>query len=222
MEPSTEVTLEVQPFFFDDLAERRLRRLAFALPLPPVCAPHGERAARWKPVELRFWGEPGDFRQQGVGRSLWEEFKKQFIVDSGPITPDAMIRSQWPMCPRCASADRAAEIRRRWSLVGLVLPLIVGLLSLPTGSMWALILCAVGLLVLAVGGFAGVVLGNAERVVTGRLSGDARSFTFRAHPAFAAAARPPAPGQADPGLWAGPGRWGEPGGWAGPGPWVGP
>ncbi|MFD6401720.1 hypothetical protein [Nocardia sp. NPDC060249] len=186
--PRIDLALPLRPHVFDSHAEPRQLQLTLATPLPPVCLVHGQDAIEPKEQILRFWGKPGAYRQEGVGRLLWELPKSALgalVVDCNE--PLAIVKARWPECERCA-ARAGARIKKliAYYMTSLA-PLFVGgalIMTRPSAVAWILCAAGVGLVLLA------VMLGPAmfartDRYLEATLAPDASSVTVRAHPDFA-------------------------------------
>ncbi|MFE5480850.1 hypothetical protein ACFQ9R_34485 [Nocardia sp. NPDC056541] len=186
--PRIDLALPLRPHIFDSHAEPRQLQLTLATPLPPVCLGHGQDAIEPKEQILRFWGKPGAYRQEGVGRLLWERPKSALgalVVDCNE--PLAIVKARWPECGRCAARADARIKKLIAYYVSSLVPLFVGgalMMARPSAFAWILCAAGVGLVFLA------VLLGPAVFVRTDRyleatLAPDASSVTVRAHPDFA-------------------------------------
>ncbi|TCJ93463.1 hypothetical protein DFR71_5309 [Nocardia alba] len=180
--------MPLRPHVFDRHAEPRQLQLTLATPLPPVCLVHGQAAVEPKEQVLRFWGKPGAYRQEGVGRLLWELPKSAlgvFVIDRNE--PLAIVKARWPECERCAARADARVKKLIVYYVGSLVPLCVGVaLMFSRPSAFAMILCAagVGLVLLAVM-LGSVVFARTDRYLEAALAPDASSVTVCAHPDFA-------------------------------------
>ncbi|MFE1597226.1 hypothetical protein [Nocardia sp. NPDC058705] len=186
--PRIDLVLPLRPHVFDPHGEERQLQLTLAGPLPPVCLVHGRAAIGPKDQILRFWGKPGAYRQEGIGRLLWELPKSalgQLVVDCNE--PLAIVKAKWPECEQCAARADARIKKLIVYYVGSLAPLGVGLglmMTFPSAFAWILCAAGVGFIVLAVM-LGSVVFARADRYLEAALAPDASAVTVRAHPDFA-------------------------------------
>ncbi|MFE3545717.1 hypothetical protein ACFXK0_22370 [Nocardia sp. NPDC059177] len=187
----TDLVLPLRPRILDQHAEARQLQLVPAVQLPPVCPVHGGPATGPKDENLRFWGKPGSYRQEGVARLLLEVVKKDLfgslVTDCNE--PTALIRAQWPACAECA---RQADTRTRMEIVFwmcALAPMTIGIgLMLTVPSVYAYLAAILGFFFIFLAAhFHGPVFTGLDRYLTASLAPDASSVTLRVHPEFARA-----------------------------------
>ncbi|MEV0336777.1 hypothetical protein [Nocardia sp. NPDC050717] len=187
----TDLVLPLRPHRFDRFAEERQLQLTLATALPPVCPAHGLPATGPKEEYLRFWGKPGSYRQEGMGRLLYEMVKGaalgQLVAHSNE--PTALVRATWPECERCVARADARVKKLIVYYVGSLFPLLLGgMLYVAHPSAVTLLTGLAGVVIL----FLAVLLGptafaRLDRYLVAAISPDAGSLTVRAHPEFARA-----------------------------------
>ncbi|MFD3745930.1 hypothetical protein [Nocardia sp. NPDC058633] len=188
--PRIDLVLPLRPHVFDSHAEQRQRQLTVAGSLPPVCLVHGRASIGDKSQNLRFWGKPGAYRQEGIGRLLWELPKSSLgalVVDCNE--PLAIVAARWPECEQCAARADARIKKLIVYYVGSLVPLFVGgtlMLARPSAFAWILCAAGVGVLLLAVA-IGSAVFARTDRYLEASLAPDATAVTVRAHPDFARA-----------------------------------
>ncbi|MFC9477231.1 hypothetical protein ACWF99_33005 [Nocardia sp. NPDC055002] len=186
--PRIDLALPLRPHVFDSHAEPRQLQLTLATPLPPVCLVHGQHAIEPKEQILRFWGKPGDYRQEGAGRLLWELPKSALgalVVDCNE--PLALVKARWPECEQCAARADSRVKKLIVYYVSSLVPLFAGgalMFTRPSAFAWILCAAGVGLVLLAVM-LGPAVFARTDRYLEATLAPDASSVTVRAHPDFA-------------------------------------
>ncbi|MFC8386314.1 hypothetical protein [Nocardia sp. NPDC057272] len=149
---------------------------------------HGQRAIEPKEQILRFWGKPGDYRQEGAGRLLWELPKSALgalVVDCNE--PLALVKARWPECEQCAARADSRVKKLIVYYVSSLVPLFAGgalMFTRPSAFAWILCAAGVGLVLLAVM-LGPAVFARTDRYLEATLAPDASSVTVRAHPDFA-------------------------------------
>ncbi|WP_278262637.1 hypothetical protein [Nocardia sp. AG03] len=187
--PATDVVLPLRPHVFDPLGEQRQLQLTLATALPPVCLVHGRPATGPRDENLRFWGKPGSYRQEGFGRLFYETIKKlvlgRLVIDCNE--PTAVVKATWPECERCAArSDTRVKTLIAYYVCSLFPLVLGGGLYLAAPSSFAVLCGAAGILVLIFAvGLGPVFFARMDRYLVATIAPDAGSVTLRVHPDFA-------------------------------------